>query len=285
MSASPRPSEAPIRSTAFAQRRPLPALGLPRAREDRRAGALLSVALHVLIVFLLVTPFALHHEIVERPQGAGGLGPAGGGGGGSRGTGGAPQSERLQFIRVAPAPAPEQTPPPPEQQVVPPTPVPPPTPVKVVEAPKLATKLNVPTPAAVPMVAATPGAGGGSGSDGTAGSGPGSGGGVGTGIGTGRGSGLGPGTGGGTQENYPPSLQEMPIPPMPVPGKVRGSHVVAEFDVDSTGRVLAYDFSPTKDGDYNKKLDEVFRHYKFRPGTTPQGKPLRMKVQVVMDLP
>src|SRR3954469_5160816 len=104
MSASSRPT--PVESTAaassFVRRRPLPALGLPHGREDRRASAALSILLHVLIVMLLVTPFAVHHVIVEREQGAGGPGPAGGGGGGHSGTGGADHRETIQFIRVAP---------------------------------------------------------------------------------------------------------------------------------------------------------------------------------------
>jgi protein TonB len=140
-------------------------------------------------------------------------------------------------------------------------------------------------PAKLPEVAPTSGVGGGSGHDGTNGAGPGSGGGVGTGIGQGRGSGVGPGTGGGTQENYAPKILEMFIPPMPVPDKVRGSHVLAEFDVDSTGRVLSVNFTPTKDGGYNKRLNEVFRGFRFRAGTTPEGRPLRMKTQVTIDLP
>jgi hypothetical protein len=75
------------------------------------------------------------------------------------------------------------------------------------------------------------------------------------------------------------------IPPLPVPDKVRGAKIIAEFDVDSTGRVLAYDFTPTKDGGYNKRLNEVLRGFRFRAGTTPQGRPLRMKTQISLFLP
>jgi protein TonB len=288
MSASTRPysvepTTAP--SSSFVRRRKLPATGLPRAREDRRAGAVLSLVLHGLIVMLLVTPFAVHHAIVEVEQGAGGAGPAGGGGGGHGGTGGVQTPhEQLQFIQIAASAAPTATPAP--EQIVPPTPVPLPEPVKVEQVPT-----PVPQPVAVapaikvPEVAATPGVGGGTGRDGTNGTGPGSGGGVGTGVGTGRGSGVGPGTGGGNQANYPPKVMELFIPPMPVPDKARRSHIVAEFDVDSTGRVLSFDFTPTKDGDYNKRLREVFHGFRFRPGTTPDGRPLRMKAQLTIELP
>ena len=286
MSASTRPlrvdNEAPAPGSAFRRRRPLPALALPKGREDRRAGAVLSVLLHVLLVGLLATPFAIHHAIVEQEQGAGGPGPAGGGGGGHGGTGGqtAQVTERVQFIRVAavaPTPAPV-----PEQAVVPPPVLPPPEPVKVepVPIPSIEPTIATPVAAKIPDVAATAGIGGGSGRDGTNGSGPGSGGGVGSGIGTGRGSGIGPGTGGGGQENYPPQPIEFFLPPLPAPDKVRGFHLIAEFDVDSTGRVLSFDFTRTKDGDYNKRLAEVLRNMRFRPGTRPDGTPIRMKAQI-----
>jgi len=58
---------------------------------------------------------------------------------------------------------------------------------------------------------------------------------------------------------------------------------VAEFDVDSLGRVVSFDFTPTRDGDYNKKLREVFKSYRFRPGTRADGTPIRMKAQVSFD--
>jgi protein TonB len=289
MSASTRPysvQQASTPSSSFVRRRELPALGLPRARENRKASAVLSVLLHALVVMLLVTPFAVHHAIVEIEQGAGGPGPAGGGGGGHGGTGGVQTPhDRLQFIQVAPPQSTAATPPP--EQVVPPTPVPPPEPVKVevTPAPVLQPSVAVAAPAKLPEIAATPGVGGGTGHDGTNGTGPGTGGGVGTGVGTGRGSGVGPGTGGGNQANYPPKVMEMFIPPMPVPDRARGSRVVAEFDVDSTGHVLSFDFTPTKDGDYNKRLREVFRGFRFRAGTTPEGRPLRMKAQLTIELP
>ena len=70
------------------------------------------------------------------------------------------------------------------------------------------------------------------------------------------------------------------LPPMPPPTRVRGQSIIAEFDVDSTGRVLSVDFTPTRDGDYNKQISQILRSMKFRPGTRPDGSPLRMKAQV-----
>ncbi len=127
------------------------------------------------------------------------------------------------------------------------------------------------------------GTGGGSGTDGSAGSGPGSGGGVGSGVGTGRGSAVGPGTGGGPGTIYPPAPIELFLPPMPIPGKAKGE-VVVVFDVDETGKVLDLNFTPTKDGNYNKKLREAFAAVRFRPAINGMGVPVRAKYEVTYTL-
>ena len=111
-----------------------------------------------------------------------------------------------------------------------------------------------------------------------------SGGGVGSGIGTGRGSSIGPGTGGGAAVNYDPQPEVVFIPPTPAPSGARGSHIVAEFDVDSTGKVLTFSFTPTRDRGYNRQLDELLSKIRFRPGTRPDGTPIRMKGQLVFDV-
>jgi hypothetical protein len=192
----------------------------------------------------------------------------------------------VRYIKVVeappPTPKPVVTPPPviPKPQVVPP----PPPPVKPVEV-TAELKADV-KPAETPKIEApapVPGTGGGTGRDGSAGSGPGAGGGYGSGIGTGRGSGIGPGTGGGNQADYPPSPTELFIPPLPMPDKVRGFHLVAEYDVDETGKVVDFKFTPTRDGGYNRRLEEVLKSFKFRPGTRPDGTPIRMKAQIVYD--
>ena len=263
-------------------------LGMPIRDEGRRAGAVVSVVIHALIIFLLIVPFFMPHSVIERlQQGAGGPGPAGGGGGGTRGTGATTQ-EHIQFVKVLPAavPTPRSVPPitppvpKPVQKPVPKPVEPTPPPVELPPVPKAQTT----APAKVVEVAsAVIGVGGGSGFDGSAGAGPGSGGGVGSGVGTGRGSGTGPGTGGGTGANYPPVPIEFFLPPLPAPSSVRGQHFIAEFDVDSTGRVINFDFTRTRDGDYNKRIADVLRAMRFKPGTRPDGSPLRMKAQVGYD--
>jgi protein TonB len=259
-------------------------IGIPKRDEGRRAGALVSIVIHALVIGLLIIPFFMPASVIERmQQGAGGAGPAGGGGGGSRGTGGDATRETLRFVKLAPAavPTPKSLPP-----VVPPVVKP-----KVVTPPVVTPKPAAPTPtpqSAVPaptavVASAVPGAGGGTGADGTAGNGPGSGGGVGAGVGTGKGSATGPGTGGGNQANYPPMPVAFFLPPLPAPSSVRGFKFIAEFDVDSTGRVLDMRFTPTPDGDYNRRLAAVLHATRFHPGTRPDGTPLRMKAQVGWD--
>jgi hypothetical protein len=238
--------------------------------------AVVSVALHALIILLLVLP-ALLPSVIERTstEGAGGPGPAGGGGGGSGGTGGKIQ-ERLQFIQVAPAPAvPAPTVKPLTPPVTPPVVKPPEIKPSTAVLPKIDAKIDAAKLAANIASSVTPGTGGGSGNDGSNGNGPGTGGGVGSGIGTGRGGGVGPGTGGGNATVFPPTMVETFIPPMPIPERVKGSEFAAVFDVDSTGRVLNVDFKPTRDGGYNRRLRELLVSVRFRPATTQAGVPVR----------
>ena len=248
-------------------------VGLPLRGEGRKQSAVISVLVHALIIFLLVAPIVFSRTIIQKiEQGAGGAGPAGGGGGGRMGNDGG-YHETLRFVKIVPTPVetPKTLPPVQVQPVikVPPPPVIPP----MQQTPEQPT-----VPAPMQTISSISGPG--SGRDGTAGAGPGSGGGVGSGIGTGRGSSTGPGTGGGTQTNYPPVPIEFFLPPLPPPSSVRGFQFIAEFDVDSTGKVLDIKFSETRDGDYNRRLSSVLRSMKFRPGTRPDGTPLRMKAQV-----
>lgn len=238
--------------------------------------ALLSLALHVLIVLLALSPLLLSGEAGPAllTEGAGGAGPAGGGGGGSRGRGGSrlPVQEELRYIEVAPAPVPVPAAVVPAEPPIVPPPQVEPVPEPVVTPPPAA------APAVTPPVSSVePGTGGGTGTDGSAGNGPGSGGGVGSGIGTGRGSGTGPGTGGGSGSIYMPFPIALYLPPQPVPAKARGATVSAVFDIDSTGKVLDVDFNGTADRGYNRRLRETLESMKFRPAVRPDGTPVRAK--------
>ena len=287
MSTPATPSKRGAEAGEGGRRRRLPATGLPTAREDRRPGGVLAFLFHLLLVLLLIGPVANHEGVViERAQGAGGAGPAGGGGGGRAGTGGV--REHVSYVPIARPQAsavpalvvPPVVTPPPQPVIPPPQAVTPPAVPEV--KPELKPDVK-PDAAKVEAAAPTAGTGGGTGRDGTAGTGPGSGGGVGSGVGPGRGSGVGPGTGGGNQANYPPSPTELFIPPLPMPSKVRGFHLIAEYDVDETGKVVDFTFTPTRDGGYNRRLEEVLKSFKFRPGTKPDGTPIRMKAQIIYD--
>jgi protein TonB len=280
----------PVDAAQVERPRLRPPIGIPSRVGSSRRVTIVSIALHLLVVMLILAPWA-GSAVLEEIEGAGGPGPAGGGGGGTMGTGGRRGlgvRERLHYVQVAPAPAPAATTPapvvpPPEPPKPTPAPVPPPQPVT---PPQPAAPAPTPAPQASAEVGAsapTVGVGGGTGNDGTAGSGPGSGGGVGAGIGTGRGSGIGPGTGGGNGEVFPPQPTEVFIPPLPYPKSVRGTKLLAIFDVDSTGKVLGFEFTQTRDGGYNRKLREVLGGFRFRPGTRPDGTPVRAKGQIAYE--
>ena len=87
----------------------------------------------------------------------------------------------------------------------------------------------------------------------------------------------------GSVVNYPPTPTELFIPPLPVPAAVFGFHMIAQFDVDETGKVVDVKFAGTRDSGYNRRLEEVLKGFKFRPGTKPDGTPIRMKAQIVYD--
>ncbi len=282
ISSGPDGLDAPAPAPRRERPRYRPPIGIPVSRSRRTLGAIVSVLLHLLVIFLLIVPFT-SPELLSEVLGAGGPGPAGGGGGGNRGTGGA-KTERLQFVKIAPTPTPVTPPvvppvkPPVIPPIVPPPVVPPPTPQPPAPTPAKPTSAD-----AADVKSAVTGTGGGSGTDGSAGSGPGSGGGVGSGIGTGKGSSVGAGTGGGPGTVYPPAPTELFLPPIPVPSKARGT-VVVIFDVDSTGKVVDLQFTPTKDGSYNRKLRDALAAIRFRPAVNASGVPVRAKAEITYSL-
>jgi periplasmic protein TonB len=223
---------------------------------------------HALILFLVLAPIVGSSDFT-RPDvlGGGGPGPAGGGGGGNNGS--ALGRERLQFVQVRSDPTvmPKVTP-----ATVPP--VKPKQPTPQVESPITPTQQVATTPVT------TPSSGDGAGNAGSAGAGPGTGGGVGSGEGTGRGSSIGPGTGGGPGKDYPPTVRDLFIPPMPAPSAVKGFHMKAFFDVDEKGNAKLLGFNPTRDGDYNKRVAEVLKSMRFRPGVRADGTPMRDTAEI-----
>jgi protein TonB len=222
---------------------------------------------HAVILFLFLAPIVGSSDFTHDPAlGGGGAGPAGGGGGGINGPGS--RAERVEFVRVRsdptamPKPAPLTVPP-----------VKPPEPKPRVESP-----VTPVPPVTSTLVTTTSGEG--TGNAGTPGAGPGSGGGVGSGVGTGRGSSVGPGTGGGPGKDYPPTLRDLFIPPLPAPDRIKPYHLTAWFDVDEKGTARLIAFNPSRDGGYNRRLTEVLRSLRFRPGVRADGTPMRDTVDV-----
>ena len=275
-----QPHEAQDSTTDASTRRPYrPPIGMP-LRGEGRWGAPFSLAVHVVLIVLLMTPLFARIVAPELFPG-GGPGPAGGGGGGSGGTGGLrPEPitpEGLRYMRVAPEPEPppteapaEETVPEPKEETPPPQPEP-----AVEEAPVEQT-----ASAAAPL----PGEGGGTGKDGTSGTGPGSGGGTGSGVGTGTGSGTGPGTGGGDGRDYLPTPDFLPLPPEPRPGKVRGRSVAVTFTVNERGEITQLDFASTGDRGYDKRFREALRQVRFRPAVGPDGQPIAATFPILFQL-
>jgi periplasmic protein TonB len=231
-----------------------------------------SIFLHLLILLLIAGPYLAREALLPDREGAGGPGPAGGGGGGRGGTGG---EQKVRFVRVAP-------PPPAATKDAVPTLKPP-----VIPPPQPKPEPLVPPQPSADAKDASPvlGAGGGSGKDGSTGSGPGSGGGVGSGVGTGTGSGIGPGTGGGSGKIYPPTVTNLAILPIPVPGKVRPYKLVAFFDVDERGNATLISFTPSRDNGYNKKIREMLAEVRFRPAVRADGRPVRDTTWISAEAP
>ena len=214
--------------------------------------------MHAAILFLFLGPLlsssSFHGENVP---GGGGPGPAGGGGGGNGRT-----EERLEFVRVRSDP----TTLPAAPRIVPPL-IPAPKPVLI--PPVSAQREPILTVPAAGVSGAMVG------NSGTTGSGPGTGGGVGSGAGPGRGSGVGPGTGGGPAKDYPPTPREVFLPPLPQPASVRGQHLRAWFDVDEKGNSKLLSFEKSRDGGYNRLLEQTLKATRFRPGVGADGVPKR----------
>jgi protein TonB len=253
-------------------------------RPAAKWSGLIATLIHALILLILLSP-ALVAVKINEVQGAGGPGPAGGGGGGRRGMGGgATVVEHLEYMQ-APAPAPKAQSKP---EFVPPEKIPeikPPVPEEKEEVPaKLDVSMDIKVPTTKLDLALSAGIGGGTGADGTSGSGPGSGGGVGSGVGTGRGTANGAGTGGGEGQIYPPTPDFLVLPPLPKPEKVSGQKVILTFQVDERGNVTSFEFTPTNDSGYNRRIRDQFKEVRFRPAVRWDGVPVAATAQLTMYL-
>jgi len=258
-------------------------LALPTPRR-RYGGLLLSIALHVLIVWLAVRT---GERIWSRTLAPGdpALAPGGGGGGG----GGV---STVAYITLPSAPTvvlPRQTtvtPPAVRPRVEPekaPA-VPPPVPAAEVPRPPPEPSDTQPrapaTGSAGPAAATSAGAG--------PGTGGGAGGGAGQGIGPGQGGGAGPGAGGGGQGGMirPPELRDLAFPFDTPPKELRGASLAVTFWVRVDGAVERYEVDPAiSDRDYARKFDEVIRAFRFTPARAPDGTRVAGTTTVTFTLP
>src|SRR5687767_2236004 len=80
----------PVDAARVERPRYRPPVGIPSRETGGARARFFSVALHLLLLAVIVSPWAVPRVLEEIETGAGGPGPAGGGGGGSRGTGGRP---------------------------------------------------------------------------------------------------------------------------------------------------------------------------------------------------
>ncbi|MEO6067448.1 MAG: hypothetical protein ABJB33_02375 [Gemmatimonadota bacterium] len=217
---------------------------LPPPRRRSISGLSASAVLHVLLLFLILSPWLRRYHIFSADGSD--LAGTGGGGGGAR-------YISLPALRPPPAAA---------RAVAVETPV--------VNAPvTVPTELPPPTPApdSVPKPQPPSTAGG----TGTA-TGPGQRGGAGGGQGTGTGGGAGPGTGGG-ERGTPPTPRQMLFPPLDgTPKALRGKSVIVRFFVNVDGRVDRVETIPViQDGKFGRELESLMKSFRFHPARDSLG--------------
>lgn len=236
--------------------RAVPLLALQHRAVRSPLGVALSVVLHVLILALLIAPWAYFD-----PQVRAGLVAAltGGGGGGGRGG----DADKVAYISVpapkapparAPTPVPTPVARPPEPQA----------PVATDPTPPVATAVSPSPGAAAPGQADGPGKGGGTG------------GGEGPGSGTGSGNATGPGKGGNGGKGTPPDPRQLIIPPNgPVPKALRGRTLTVTFWVTETGEVARVsEVPPIEDAKYRRAFEAALLAYRFKPARDSLGRPV-----------
>ena len=224
---------------------------LPGSEQRSRLATLVSVLLHLLVIYLAIQWTASAVMPAHSPIGdAIRLALGGGGGGGGQG------GVAMQHATIPP---PTVT-----LAVVPPPPTVIPPPPTATEPPPAVTL--APTSANVAAGAGT---------------GTGTGGGNGTGTGTGTGSGEGPGTGsgkgGGTgsgRGGSEPTPGQMIFPPMEgYPKELRGKTLDVRFTLSETGAITELKVTPPiVNKDFAKKFDLIMRGYTFRPARDSTGK-------------
>ncbi len=231
-------------------------LASPFGRQVRDRGTLRGLGLSAVVhLGLLALVLWGQHRMFEAARALGdGPGDSGGGGGGGR----VFAVLALPPARAALPPAPALTVPSLQALTLPVQQAPEEVPVQM-SAEELAALVR----------ASAPGIGPGQGG----GAGPGSGGGTGGGSGTGTGPGTGSDSGGGGGNVYPPSPQQILLPPVDRPASVRGITVRARFEISARGEVLAVSLDPPlRDRKFRDEFLERLRGYTFTPAYTRDGR-------------
>ncbi len=250
-------------------------LGMPRTRRSP-AGGVVALLVHLILALVIIrvapTQLADFHDAAGLLDG----GQAGGGGGG----GGqvrmvalpafeAPRAASVAVVAPVPPPV---------------TPVPPPDPiVPEIREPEPVVVAAIPdTVPSAPISGQPSGSGTGAGTGTGTGTGSGSGSGRGDGDGSGVGSGRGPGIGG-TGLARPPEPRQLILPPADVPKSLRGVTLAVTFLVDPVGGVEDVIITPPpSDRGFGKKLEDVMKHYRFRPARAPDGVPVAGRLTVAL---
>jgi protein TonB len=245
----------------------VPEFRVPKPRRQSGRWAVLSVAIHVLMVLMIVgVETGFFAEVFGT---GGGPGPAGGGGGGG--------AERITYVELpafttpalaAPRPSRAQ-----EIRFDPERP-------NVRQIPLPERRLNVRRP--TEMLERVSAVGSDRGTGGGPGQGPGSGGGRGTGLGTGTGSHVGPGTGGNQPYVYAPEPRSITYPIVTVPADLKGAELTIHFWVDARGRVTRVEFDPPiRDRAYRDALRETLLAWAFYPARTASGAPVPGEMEII----
>ena len=232
-------------------------LASPFGRQVRERGTLrglgLSAAVHLGVLALVL--WGQHRMFAEGRAPGNGPGAGGGGGGGGG----------RVFAVFALPPAPVTLPPAPALTV---------PSLQALTMPVVRPPEEVPVHVSAEELAALvravgPGSGPGQGS----GTGPGSGSGSGGGSGSGTGPGVGGDSGGGGGTVYPPSPQQIILPPVDRPASVRGITLRVRFQISARGEVLGVTLAPPlRDRKFRDDFLERLRRYTFSPAHTRDGR-------------
>jgi hypothetical protein len=115
--------------------------------------------------------------------------------------------------------------------------------------------------------------------------------GAGSGRGVGSGSGAGAGThgsigaaGSATATKVKASYVELPAVGLDAPRRVLPFHLVATFEIGPNGEARILSVTPTRDGDFNKRIRGELLEIRWRAAELPDGTAVSDTVQVSLDL-